>query len=292
METAAHIDNTRLKPNPPRGEHNLSDAKAKLKRVQREAKLDGEDEGYLTDEDVERVFELYEQFSQIHDSCTVTAAAEGADRLTELTFDGYRVRASRKDLEGDHYERSTGLYVDFDFRKAEDEEAYEEIKEIGFSSSAKRKYIDETIGTNDYPHDAREIEEIREERKRERQREERERQRRIEQSQFEDAEYVAKLHGLHREYRFNRTFLDANEGGYYMTDDSIYEVKHEEGNRTYLMNGEEVTDDEIEAHFEENDDQERRSCWECGQKFTRAEIKDRRDGEWNSGVGRMCYCGC
>jgi hypothetical protein len=108
-------------------------------------------EGFLTEEDVEKALELYKEYSQLHESCTVYAAPSCAEEeMTVLKINGAS-RAYRKDVEAEHHTRKQGFYIDFDFRKSDDEKLYERLVEEGFSRSHKRKYLDLEAGTNEQP---------------------------------------------------------------------------------------------------------------------------------------------
>jgi hypothetical protein len=289
-------------------------------------------EGFLTEEDIEKALELYNEYKQLHESCTVYVAPTCAEEeeMTTLKLNG-ATHAHRKSVEHDHGKRKTGFYVDFDFYKSDDEELYERLVEEGFSSSHKRKYFDIDAGTNEQPRYAQfgrakakmeEASYVNEDKtydqatimKRahalaaalqaetysealsqamsavweiaKRQMAPARRRTRV------DCNYVAEIKGTHETYDLDRRFLNEKEWGYRIKDEKAYEIDRD-GERTYLVGGEEVSYEEAKDYAEELEaTQETKSCWECGREYTLSEIRSRRDGEWVTDVGDSCYCGC
>ncbi|MCS4103173.1 hypothetical protein [Salinibacter ruber] len=289
-------------------------------------------EGFLTEEDVEKALELYKEYSQLHESCTVYVAPTCAEEeMTILEINGAS-RAYRKDVEAERYTRKQGFYVDFDFYKSDDEKLYERLVEEGFSSSHKRKYFDLEAGTNEQPAYAalgrakakmEEASYVNEDKtydqatimKRahalayalqaesysqalseamssvwelaKRQMKPARRRTRV------DCNYVAEIKGTHETYDLDRRFLDEKDWGYELEEGKAYEIDRDDGDRTYLVAGEEVSYEEAKDYAEELEEtQETKSCWECGREYTRREVRSRRDGKWTTNVGDSCYCGC
>lgn len=106
-------------------------------------------EGFLRKEDVEKALDLYEQFETRHPSCTVRAAASGADRrLTVLEISDGDAEVSRKTT-ARHYSTRTGIDVGFDYYADDERELHEELKDEGFSARSKRKTFESSAGTNE-----------------------------------------------------------------------------------------------------------------------------------------------
>ncbi len=246
-------------------------------------------EGFLTEEDVEKALELYKEYSQLHESCTVYVAPTCAEEeMTILEINGAS-RACRKDVEAERYTRKQGFYVDFDFYKSDDEKLYERLTNEGFSRSHKRKYLDLEAGTNEQPAyaalgRAKAMSAVWEVAKR--QMAPARRRTRV------DCNYVAEIKGTHETYDLDRRFLDEKDWGYRIKDEKAYEIDRD-GDRTYLVCGEEVSYEEAKDYAEELEEtQETKSCWECGREYTRSEVRSRPDGKWATNVGDSCYCGC
>ncbi|MCS4051267.1 hypothetical protein [Salinibacter ruber] len=298
----------------------------KVKDAQSEAT-----EGFLTEEDVEKALELYKEYSQLHESCTVYVAPTCAEEeMTTLKLNG-ATHALRQSVEHDHGKRKTGFYIDFDFRKSDDEKLYERLVEEGFSRSHKRKYLDLEASTNEQPVYAalgrakakmEEASYVNEDKtydqatimKRahalasaleaesysealseamsavwevaKRQMKPARRRTRV------DCNYVAEIKGTHETYDLDRRFRDEKDWGYELEEGKAYEIDRD-GERTYLVAGEEVSYEEAKDYAEELEEtQETKSCWECGREYTRREVRSRRDGKWTTNVGDSCYCGC
>lgn len=110
-------------------------------------------EGFLKKEDVERALALYEQYEYKHPSCTVRAAASGADRrLTVLEISDGEAEVSRSTT-AQHYSTRTGIDVEFDYYADDERELHEELRNEGFGVHSKRKTFESSVGTNEVQRD-------------------------------------------------------------------------------------------------------------------------------------------